>query len=50
MVIATSVLWVPYLLLRRSPRRWWLWTRLAAGTLSDGDAAGAAGADRTAVR
>ncbi|MFN2244648.1 MAG: M48 family metallopeptidase, partial [Anaerolineae bacterium] len=30
MVIATSVLWVPYLLLRRLPRRWWLWTSLAA--------------------
>jgi Zn-dependent protease with chaperone function len=30
MVIAVSVLWVPYLLLRRSPRRWWLWTSLAA--------------------
>jgi len=30
MVIAASVLWMPYLLLRRSPRRWWLWTSLAA--------------------
>lgn len=29
-VIGVSVLWVPYLLLRRSPRRWWLWTGLAA--------------------
>ncbi|HEV7589760.1 MAG TPA: M48 family metallopeptidase, partial [Longimicrobium sp.] len=24
------VMWVPYLLLRKSPRRWWLWTALAA--------------------
>jgi STE24 endopeptidase len=24
------VMWVPYLLLRKSPRRWWLWTSLAA--------------------
>jgi len=30
LVIGASVLWVPYLLLRRSPRRWWLWTSLAA--------------------
>ena len=28
-VVAALVLWVPYLLLRRSPRRWWLWTGLA---------------------
>jgi Zn-dependent protease with chaperone function len=25
-----AVLWMPYLLLRRSPRRWWLWCGLAA--------------------
>lgn len=24
------VMWVPYLLLRKSPRRWWLWTAAAA--------------------
>jgi Zn-dependent protease with chaperone function len=30
MVVAASVLWVPYRLLRRSPRRWWLWTSFAA--------------------
>lgn len=24
------VMWVPYLLLRKSPRRWWLWTAVAA--------------------
>lgn len=28
-VIGALFLWVPYLLLRRSPRRWWLWTGLA---------------------
>jgi len=29
--IATAlILWVPYLLLRKSPRRWWLYTGLAA--------------------
>jgi Zn-dependent protease with chaperone function len=28
-VVAALVLWIPYLLLRRSPRRWWLWTGLA---------------------
>ncbi len=30
MVGIALVLWVPYLLLRRSPRRWWLWTGLGA--------------------
>lgn len=25
-VVGALTLWVPYLLLRRSPRRWWLWT------------------------
>ena len=25
-VVGASVLWVPYLLLARSPTRWWLWT------------------------
>ncbi|HVR43139.1 MAG TPA: M48 family metallopeptidase [Thermoanaerobaculia bacterium] len=29
-IILPLVLWVPYLLLRRSPRRWWLWSGLAA--------------------
>ncbi len=24
------VLWIPYLMLKKSPRRWWLWTSLAA--------------------
>ena len=28
-VVAALVLWIPYLLLRRSPRRWWLWSGLA---------------------
>jgi STE24 endopeptidase len=28
-VIGALVLWVPYLLLRKSPRRWWLYTGLA---------------------
>jgi Zn-dependent protease with chaperone function len=28
MVIAVLFLWVPYLVLARSPRRWWLWTGL----------------------
>src|SRR4051812_18675472 len=28
-VIGALVLWVPYLLLRKSPRRWWLYTSLA---------------------
>lgn len=28
-VIGTLFLWVPYLLLRKSPRRWWLYTALA---------------------
>jgi len=27
--VAALVLWIPYLLLRRSPRRWWLWSGLA---------------------
>jgi len=29
-VVGAATLWVPYLMLARSPRRWWLWT----GTLS----------------
>jgi len=29
-VIAVLVMWIPSLLLRRSPRRWWLWTSLVA--------------------
>ncbi len=28
------LLWIPYLLLRRSPRRWWLWTGLLTLPLS----------------
>ena len=28
-VVAALVLWIPYLLIRTSPRRWWLWTGLA---------------------
>ena len=28
-IIGSIVLWVPYLLLRKSPRRWWLYTGLA---------------------
>ncbi len=27
-VVAVAALWVPYALIRRSPRRWWLWTSL----------------------
>ena len=29
-VVGGLVLWIPYLFLRRSPRRWWLYTGLAA--------------------
>lgn len=29
-ILAALVTWIPYLLLRRSPRRWWLWTGLAS--------------------
>ena len=29
MYLMSLVLWVPYLLLRKSPRRWWLYTGLA---------------------
>jgi STE24 endopeptidase len=28
-IVGALVLWIPYLLLRRSPRRWWLYTGLA---------------------
>ena len=28
-IVGSLVLWVPYLLLRKSPRRWWLYTGLA---------------------
>jgi Zn-dependent protease with chaperone function len=30
MVVGVLFLWVPYLLLKRSPRRWWLYTSFAA--------------------
>src|SRR5204863_462867 len=30
LVIGSLVLWIPYLLLARSPRRWWLYTTMAA--------------------
>jgi len=30
MLIAAATLWIPYLLLRRSPRRWWLYTAAAS--------------------
>jgi STE24 endopeptidase len=30
LVVAVATLWLPYLLLRKSPRRWWLYTALAA--------------------
>ena len=30
MVMGSLFLWVPYLLLKKSPRRWWLYTSLAA--------------------
>jgi Zn-dependent protease with chaperone function len=30
LLIGVTTIWVPYLLLRRSPRRWWLYTALAA--------------------
>jgi len=33
-VVAPLLLWIPYWLLRKSPRRWWLWTGLAAIPLS----------------
>lgn len=29
-IVFPLVLWVPYLLLRKSPKRWWLWSGLAA--------------------
>lgn len=30
LVIGSLVLWIPYLLIARSPRRWWLYTAMAA--------------------
>ncbi|HUP64941.1 MAG TPA: M48 family metallopeptidase [Thermoanaerobaculia bacterium] len=29
-IMTPLVLWIPYLLLRKSPKRWWLWTGLAS--------------------
>jgi len=29
-VLTALVVWIPYLLIRRSPKRWWLWTGLAS--------------------
>lgn len=33
-LVAALVLWIPYLLLRRSPLRWWLWTGLLTAPLT----------------
>jgi Zn-dependent protease with chaperone function len=33
-LVAPLLLWIPYWMLRRSPRRWWLWTGLSAVPLS----------------
>ncbi len=33
-VVAALTLWIPYLLVRRSPRRWWLWTGVATVPLA----------------
>jgi STE24 endopeptidase len=33
-VFAALFLWIPYLLLRASPRRWWLWTGLLTAPLT----------------
>jgi len=33
-VVIALTLWIPYLLLRKSPRRWWLWTGIAAAPLA----------------
>jgi STE24 endopeptidase len=33
-VVIVLVLWIPYLLLRKSPRRWWLWTGMATAPLA----------------
>ena len=30
MIVGALLLWMPYALLRKSPRRWWLWTGLCA--------------------
>ena len=30
LVAGAATIWIPYLLLRKSPRRWWLWTAAAA--------------------
>ncbi len=30
LVAGAATIWVPYILLRKSPRRWWLWTAMAA--------------------
>ncbi|HSN68398.1 MAG TPA: M48 family metallopeptidase [Thermoanaerobaculia bacterium] len=30
LIVFPLVLWVPYLLLRKSPKRWWLWSGIAA--------------------
>jgi Zn-dependent protease with chaperone function len=33
-VVAALTLWIPYLLIRKSPRRWWLWTGIATMPLA----------------
>ncbi len=33
-VVIALLLWIPYLLLRRSPRRWWLWSGLLTAPLT----------------
>ncbi len=33
-ILTALVIWIPYLLIRHSPRRWWLWTGLASVPLT----------------
>ena len=49
-VFAALLLWIPYRLLRASPRRWWLWTGLLTAPLTVLGDDRAAGLHRAALR
>jgi STE24 endopeptidase len=34
LAVALLLLWIPYALMRRSPRRWWLWTTVAVAPVA----------------
>ena len=49
-IVGALVMWVPYLLLRKSPRRWWLYTAIALVPFIVARQSGRADLDRAALQ